>query len=233
MTALRLALAWSVVLTFSCGAPAGLVVADTFESGSDGWSHAFADYPPDDATAMPELYGLDAGVRDLPISGGGQRAYALAGTNRSDDLWMALVKRITGLEPSTRYTVRFEVRVASSAPSGCFGVGGAPGEALILKAGAIPGPVVTGTEQRNLVWVRPDKGPQSLAGPDAVLLGNMANGRPCDDPAAFVLLSRDGTHTATSDAAGEMTVFVGTDSGFEGRSEFFYDAIRLEFARAP
>ncbi len=221
------------VLSVACGAPPEVVLDDTFEAGADGWSHAFADYPPDDDLAMPELYSLDAGLRDLPITGGGQRAYFLGGTNRSDDLWMALVKRVTGLSPSTRYAVRFTVSVASASPSGCAGVGGAPGEALVLKAGGISGLVELAREGRNTIWAKPDKGLQSNAGPDSVLLGTMANGRGCDDPAAFVLLARSGTHTVTSDPAGAMTVFVGTDSGFEGRSEFHYDGIRLELSRAP
>lgn len=217
------------------GDAGGVVVIEaTFEAGAEGWVADFADYPVEDAVADPTLYALEEGVRDMPLVGGGARGFLLAGTNRSDDLWMALVRQLESLPPDAPFRVRFEVEVASRAASGCVGVGGAPGESVFLKAGAAPGELRTGTGEdgRNRVWVRPDKGNQSMDGPDSVALGNVATGRECGDD-TWVLLRRTGELEARSDTSGRLTLFVGTDSGYEGRTELYYDRIRVELSPAP
>lgn len=218
-----------IVFSAACGPP-DVVVRGDFESDDGGWRAEYADYPPDVDEDNPELYSLESGLRDMPVSGGGSRGFLLAGTNRSDDLWMSLVQELTDLEPSSTYDARFEVSVVSSVPSGCAGVGGAPGEGLTLKAGGAPGPltIITDSAALNILWSSPDKGNQSQAGPDSVLLGNMANGRLCGLDEEWVFLRRSGTLEVTSDDDGRMTVFFGTDSGFEGRSIFYYDEVRVE-----
>lgn len=211
------------------GAAAVPVTFDaTFEAGADGWSADFADYPVEDAVADPSLYALDEGLRDMPVSGGGARGFLLDGTNRSDDLWMALVSRLEGLAPDTRYRVRFEVDVASNAASGCVGIGGAPGESVTIKAGGSPRELVVDTEEasRNRVWVTPDKGIQTNPGADSVVLGNVATGLECPDE-TWVILARTGELEVDSDAEGRMTLFVGSDSGYEGRTTLYYDRIRV------
>jgi hypothetical protein len=210
------------------GGPPDLIIEATFESGADGFAADFADYPVEDTVADPTLYDLESGLADMPLAGGGQRGFRLAGTNRSDDLWMALVRRVDGLTPQATYAVAIEVDVASNVGSGCVGVGGAPGESLFIKAGA-SGDAVTegvGDDGRNRVWLKPDKGNQSQVGADSVSLGNIATGLECGDE-TWVLLKRSGELEATADAAGAITLFVGTDSGFEGRTELFYDRLRF------
>ena len=44
--------------------------------------------------------------------------------------------QVAGLDANRRYSGRFEVEIATTAPSGCFGVSGAPGEGVTVKAGA-------------------------------------------------------------------------------------------------
>ena len=40
--------------------------------------------------------------------------------------------QVAGLDGNRRYSVRFDVEIATNVPNGCFGVGGAPGEAVTL-----------------------------------------------------------------------------------------------------
>jgi hypothetical protein len=52
-----------------------------------------------------------------------QSALYIAGTNRSDDLWMQY-KTEVALPADTNYRVSFRVEIATNVPSGCVGVGG-------------------------------------------------------------------------------------------------------------
>ena len=63
-------------------------------------------------------------------------ALFISGVNRSDDLFMFYKGQVGGLQGGTTYQVSFQVEFATIAPSGCIGVGGAPGENVYIKAGA-------------------------------------------------------------------------------------------------
>ena len=146
-----------------------LIYVAEFNDGLDGWSGGFADYP----VGSDVDYHLEWGWRLLPepFSGHG---FHLAGTNRSDDLFMFLKKRITGLLPETEYLFGVEVTFATNAPNGCAGAGGAPGESVYLKAGISveePLPVQKGGDWRMNI----DKGNQGTDGKDARVIGNIAN----------------------------------------------------------
>jgi len=80
--------------------------------------------------------GLEAGIRPLPpelgIDGTG---YYLRGVNRSDDLVMFLRYCLgpeDGIVPGKQYRITIRVAFASNAPSGAVGIGGPPGEAVVL-----------------------------------------------------------------------------------------------------
>ena len=104
----------------------------TFESNDEGWLTGFADLPADADTS---IYELDSGFRQLPegLDGNG---VLLQGHNRSDDLFMFLKKRVTGLRPDTGYDVTISLELAANVPAGSFGIGGSPGESVYVKAGA-------------------------------------------------------------------------------------------------
>ena len=55
-------------------------------------------------------------------------AQYMSGVNPSDDLFMFMKKKVTGLLPNTTYNVTFVVEFASIYPTNAFGVGGPPGE---------------------------------------------------------------------------------------------------------
>jgi hypothetical protein len=77
-----------------------------------------------------------------------------------------------------------------------------------------------------------DKGDQSAGGRFASVLGNIANGRAIDPSLPeqpYANVERTGTHAffARADAAGNLWLLVGTDSGFEGLTRLFYLGITV------
>ena len=206
-------------------------VAFTFEAGNEGWSGDFADYPTSKTAAELELV-YDR--RPLPGDVGGDgEALFLAGLNQSDDLFMFLKRRLDGLTPNARYAITFTLEVASNAPSGCVGIGGAPGESVFMKVGAAhvePRPI----EEHGDYRLNIDKSNQAAGGEHAVPIGTIENGvEQCggDVPYRMITLTNQGEpFTITADDAGALWLLVGTESGFEGKTALYYDGIgvRLE-----
>ena len=155
----------------------------------------------------------------------------ISGNNHSDDLWMYHKGHVAGLEPNRRYTVRFEVEIATSVASGCVGVGGAPGEDVTVKAGAStiePGAVIIGGDWRMNI----DKGQQANGGENALAIGHVANTVPCGEPERWELkqLSSGGDSLEVeTDRSGSVWLFVGTDSGFEATTSVYYTWIVAVF----
>ena len=213
--------------------PGGEVSATwDFEDGSGGWASDIADYS--DAT-MPEDFLSETGVAPPGLDTGEDHVH-LAATNTSDDLFKYLRREIgpeLPLAAGTAYEVAFTVEFASSAPSGCAGIGGAPGESVWLKVGATdeePVPVSEDGDTRLSV----DKGGQSQGGEAAEVAGDVANGIPCEealeqDPAPYAMVTHEHTLSdpVTTTDDGTMWLFVGTDSGFEGRTSLYYDRIAV------
>ena len=198
-----------------------------FDDGSTGgWLPGFADFSPETA-AVNRV----AELRDLPrtVTGSGTRGYYLQGRNTSDDLFMYLKKPVTGLAPGRAYRASFYVEVASDAPTGCVGIGGPPGEAVTLKAGATAREPLALLDD-GMVRLNIDKGNQVAIGADGVLLGNLANGVPCQDATGqYVVFRRSAamTNTVRTDGTGALWVWVGTDSGFEGTTGVYYAFIAV------
>jgi hypothetical protein len=151
---------------------------------------------------------------------------------------MYLMRPVAGTEPNRSYVAEFLVEFASAAPSGCAGIGGAPGESVWMKAGATsvqPAPVQENGHTRLSV----DKGGQSEGGADAAVIGDVANGIPCEDalsqdPAPYAFVTRRHTlqDPVTAGPDGNVWLVVGTDSGFEGRTSLYYDRIEVRLVPA-
>ena len=125
------ALAAGAAIASGCSETNSLGYDFQFSRGPQGWADLFADYP----AGQDGLFNLVADYRPLPAPlDTSQSALYIAGTNRSDDLWMQYKTEVV-LPPDTNYRVTFSVEIATDAPSGCFGVGGAPGEGVTVKAG--------------------------------------------------------------------------------------------------
>ena len=156
-----------------------LVLKYDFDRGSRGWLAGFSDY----SLQTGDLRML-AETRALPqeISENASGFY-LQSMNRSDDLFMYLKKHLgtgDGLKPNQAYRLSFDIQFASNAPTGCAGVGGAPGESVYLKAGASADEPVSLLRGGADLAINIDKGQQATGGADAGVVGNVANGQMCD-----------------------------------------------------
>jgi hypothetical protein len=204
-----------------------------FAAETHGWTAGFADYPPEWESGMELVSGHEPLPEALGVAG---RGLFIGGMNLSDDLFMFWKGRATGLEPQQRYQVRFKVEFASQKPSGCAGVGGAPGESVFVKAGATAvEPVVSAIENGmgDVTYYRLniDKSDQAGSGEDAIVIGDAGTTNPdCFDWRwELKTLVSGGPFEVTTDADGAVWLLVGTDSGFEGRSEFYYTRFEAEF----
>ena len=197
-----------------------------FSRGPQGWVELFADYPADNEG----IFGLVADYRPLPEPLNTSRsALYIAGTNRSDDLWMQYHTQVA-LPADTTYMVSFDVEIATNVPTGCTGVGGAPGEGVTVKAGVSV--VEPDRELDAAGWWRMNvhKGSQTQGGEDAVVIGDLANSLPCEQGFVWQLKRLGGPPmTFTTDSTGRAWLFVGTDSGFESRSAVYYTRLTAQF----
>ena len=203
-----------------------------FRDGTLGWEGGFADYP----AGEEELFELEGGIRPLPPELGPGTGFLLKGNNHSDDLFMFLKRRLApedGIIAGRTYLVRMKVTFGSNVPTGCFGIGGSPGESVALKAGATPTEPTTVVDSDGNMRMNVDKdggGPGPLA---ASAVGTIGTGIPCEevpeDP-AYVSLPRAHIHEVmvTANAAGELWLFIGTDSGFEGTTALYYQQVEVK-----
>ena len=208
----------------------GIEFTFTFDDEEEGWIASFTDLPVD---YDQELYELESEWRDLPDDLDGSGIY-LQGHNRSDDLFMYLKREVDGLEPGATYEAIFKLDIASNVPEGLSGIGGSPGESVYIKAGA------TAVEPENVEddqgWWRMniDKGNQASEGEDMINIGDIANPNlTAENAGQFELMTVDSAgreFEVTADETGAIWFIVGTDSGFEGLTTLYYDAISIILA---
>jgi hypothetical protein len=195
-----------------------------FTESAEGWEGGFADLPVEHPQDLYELGFTHAELQPdlLPT----RKAVLISGHNRSDDLFMYMSKQLEGLRPSTEYDVTFDIQICSNAAEGLAGIGGGPGVAVYLKAGATTQKPDVVTEDGYL-RINLDKGNQSVGGRDMVVLGDI--GIP-NDVAVYTykrLNNNDAPLRVRTDSAGKVYVIVGTDSGFEGKTDLYYTQARL------
>lgn len=196
----------------------------TFSSGAEGWTGDYADYP-NDPQSLP-LYQLEWGPATLPQPlNTSDAAVRQSGDNRSDDLFMFIKRKVTGLQPGKTYSVNLKLVFATNAASNMMGVGGAPGESVWIKAGAVATePVKVVRMPENWFRMNIDKGNQSTSGADMKIIGNFANGTSLNEY-KLKEVSHTTPFTVVANAQGEIWLIVGTDSGFEGRTTIFYNTV--------
>ena len=198
-----------------------------FRRGPQGFVAGFADYPPGNA----DIYELTSDHRTLPPSLAPEPALFISGVNRSDDLFMFFKGPVDGLLPGASYGVTVSVEIATDVPAGCFGVGGAPGESVWVKAGATavePLAVREGSYLRMNV----DIGNQSAGGSEGVVLGDVANSRRCEQSRRWERKSFQGRPIPAPisvPASGRAWLFFGVDSGFEARTGIYFTRAEAVF----
>ncbi|MBX7494955.1 hypothetical protein K3172_03680 [Qipengyuania sp. 6B39] len=210
-----------------------VVVTDIdFATQAALWSSDYADYSP----GMESGIAFESGLRDLPAPLTG-KGLLLGGRNASDDLLMYAFSAYQGFAPDTDYKVKATVTIATNAPDSCFGAGGPP-SALWLRAGAAPrAPAKAYDPALQLVRVNVDKGEQAGDGTEAVVLGDIGtpDAGDCLSPtyAIKVLPERSDAPVIRSTADGRLWLFLGTESGFEARSEYYLLSARFTFEPQP
>lgn len=201
-----------------------------FSEGAVGWQSGWVEYGTDQDIQA------DSGIRTLPdeleIDGTG---FYIQSMNGSDDVFMYLYRGLTtteGVVAGQEYQVNFTITFASNAPSGCMGIGGAPGEAVYLKAGATDNEPEAYQDENGFWLLNADKdGGNSGGGSAASIVDVIANGLACEDvdlsDPQYISLEREHqhSHTVTANDNGEIWLIVGTDSGFEGLTSLYYQSI--------
>jgi hypothetical protein len=199
-----------------------------FTEDDNGWTGDFADYPASDSV----FYELAFEHAFLPVPlDTTDGSLMITGNNHSDDLFMYIKKQISGLEPYTRYEISFNIELASEAPTNAFGIGGAPGEGVTLKAGAVleePNKILN---EDDFYVMNIDKGNQINSGEDMLAIGHVGVS---DTTTLFTIINRNNQGNpiiAKSDAQGTIWVIIGTDSGFEGITTLYYTAVEVIFIK--
>lgn len=200
-----------------------------FADGSEGWTGDFADY----FIGEEEFFELEFSWETLPQPlDTTQRALKLVGANRSDDLFMFLKRKIEGLAPFSRYEVSFFLEMASNVPTNAIGIGGPPGEAVVIKVGATTVEPQKIEGDNNLYRMNIDKGNQSQPGRDMDTIGHIGV---VDTTFEYTLIERSTGFDAVvleTDSTGTAWVCVGTDSGFEGTTTLYYNRIIIDFVNS-
>ena len=197
-----------------------------FNLNTEGWVGDFADYP--NEPGVEDFYEFQFLYSKLPSPlNNSDGALKQSGNNHSDDLFMFVKKKITGLKANTSYSVDLEVEFATNAPSGAAGVGGAPGESVFIKAGAATiEPMKILNNADNHYRMNIDKGNQSSDGTNMKLIGDFANNTNLD-VYKLKLLKTTTPINVMSNSNGELWVIVGTDSGFEATTTIYYNRISV------
>lgn len=197
-----------------------------FSNTMEGWTGDFSDYPEGDSI----VYALEISHELLPENiSKTRKGIKITGINHSDDLFMFIKKKVSGLRPNTTYKVLFSVRFASNVPTGTPGIGGAPGESVYVKVGASriePVKVLTdGYYEMNI-----DKGNQAQGGTDMQVIGHIGVTATTTQYAeVFRNNSTLSPFSVTTNNQGEVWVIIGTDSGFEGTTTLFYTGVDILF----
>lgn len=235
---LRFLLLLSVVSTVHCrkkdteAAVQPMTLESIFTSGMDGWEPGFSDYPANlslsDSTV---LYGFAYGWMPMPASIVPARSgIRMRSSNRSDDVFMYIRKKVSGLLPNTAYRMYLEVDIASNAPTNAVGIGGPPGEGVNVKAGASAIQPQSIRDAQGWYRMNIDKGNQSMGGADMNVIGHLGV---TDTTRVHALIRRNMSTPLVkqSNASGELWLIVGTDSGFEGLTDIWWARVKAILER--
>lgn len=202
-----------------------------FRESEASWQAFFTDYN----VGWEENMQLTAGYRTLPEPlNTSDHAHFISAINHSDDVKMLYRKQVDELEPNTTYDVQFTVRFATEVPSGCAGIGGAPGEAVTVIAGAStirPEPFVGGEDEDYYLLNIQHLG-DPLEWHENSIMGNIANSRDCEEGFEYEIKevkSGPAHDSVTADQNGRAWLMFGTRSGFEGQTDLYYTYFKAEF----
>ena len=199
-----------------------------FSNDYQGWSPSFADYP----VGKENEWAIGSALAPLPAPlDPTRKGILLTGANYSDDLFMYVTREGPRLAPNATYAVRFRVTVATNAPRNCVGIGGAPGESVVLKVGATPmepGRIVDAAPYYRATF---DHGSQLAGGRDAFPVGDLATSNTnCAVPRYELKEFASGPLAVTVSASGRLWLVVGFESGFEGTTAVYITSVKVAIA---
>ncbi|UJH91654.1 hypothetical protein LZ575_02905 [Antarcticibacterium sp. 1MA-6-2] len=201
------------------------VVNYDFSTNAEGWEGHFADYP----VGEEDFYELQFNHSPLPEPlDQNQKSLKQSGNNHSDDLFMYIKKKISGLRANQVYDVTFTVEVATNAASNSFGAGGSPASSVVIKAGATTIEPKKEVDDLDHYRMNIDIGSQVSSGDDMLVIGDFSNGLE-ENIYKLKTLTNESSFTVTTDENGEVWAIVGTDSGFEATTTIYYNKIAIEF----
>jgi len=196
-----------------------------FHTNTDEWIGDFADYPNEPNVEV--FYELEFSHSTLPSPlNSSEGALRQSGNNHSDDLFMFVKRKITGLKPNTNYKIDLEIEFATNVASGSVGIGGSPGESVYIKAGASTKEPLKVLDNSDNFRLNIDKGNQAQDGANMKIIGDFANGTDLN-VYKLKVLSTTSPISVSTNSNGEVWVIVGTDSGFEGTTTIYYNRITV------
>jgi hypothetical protein len=196
-----------------------------FSNDYQGWVPGFVDYP----VGKESEWAIGSSLAPLPAPlDPARKGILLTGSNHSDDLFMYITREGPTLAPNASYVVRYRVTVATNAPKNCAGIGGAPGESVVLKVGATPAEPARTIDADQYYRANFDHGSQLAGGRDALPVGNIANSNTNCAVPRYELKQFDSAPLAVAtSASGRLWFVVGVDSGFEGTTAVYVTSVRV------
>lgn len=176
------------------------------------------------------FYDYEFSVEDSPIENMG-KAIRIVGDNHSDDMFMGFYKKITGLEGNKEYIFKLGFDLGTNVSSNMMGIGGSPGSSVYVKAGIIPIEPKTIVKNDYYRIENIDKANQSKSGKDLKVITDLqkTSGDTSNDYEYKKVMQY---FIAKTNDDGEAYIMIGTDSGFEGLTEVYYDNIKLSVREA-
>jgi hypothetical protein len=203
--------------------PQAVTLNFSFATDFAGWEVGYTDFTQGQEDAIDFRFGYER----LPAPLDDKRGIYLSGENAPDDLFMYIYRLLDGLAASKSYRVDTKITFATDAPPDCVGIGGAPGESVVIKAGATDAVPTRVLQADNYVGSSIDKAQQTNDGTEMKIIGTFAQTEPGGECSgaqyALKTLDSDGDGpVVTSDAQGRLWLVIGTESGFEGTTRIYY-----------
>ncbi|MEB2302626.1 protease inhibitor I9 family protein [Lysinibacillus xylanilyticus] len=204
-----------------------IIVESTFSKDKNGWIGGFSDYPYKDKVRYKLRFSLKSLPKEINIK---RKGLYLSGYNGSDDLFMFVKKKLDTndrLKQNTKYSVTFDFDIATNARDE-VGVGGSPGKSVFVKIGATNTEPIPVMDKTGFYLMNIDKGNQGKEGKDAFIIGDLQ--KTTIDSEKYELKyfnNKQRPFIVETDKNGELWLFIGTDSAFEGVTSIYYPRIKV------
>jgi hypothetical protein len=196
-----------------------------FVEGTFGFEPIFSDYSYNEAGNY-DIYEMKSDYKQIPVLGNESMGLYIASHNRSDDVFMGYVKKMSGLTPKKEYTFDIQFLLATDVESNGFGIGGSPSSSVYSKSGVSTiRPESVLDKETNMYRMNIDIGIQSQDGKDMQVIGSI--GKQDSSIIGFEYKPMQATATAISDENGCVYLIIGTDSGFEGFTKYYIDNVEI------